>query len=136
MKLSRLEKNASKKTISIADEVILEHWQNDFSIEFAALHYTNPARNQHKYKLSGYEDNWRTADANRLAKYTNLSPGEYIFRVIGSNSDGIWNEEGASIRIIILPPWWATTWALSCLCFINYCINLLCVENAAKESKN
>ena len=100
-----------KKHISVANEVILEHWQNDFSIEFAALHYTNPARNQHKYKLSGYEDNWRTADANRLAKYTNMSPGEYVFKVIGSNSDGIWNEEGASISIIILPPWWATTWA-------------------------
>jgi signal transduction histidine kinase/ligand-binding sensor domain-containing protein/DNA-binding response OmpR family regulator len=100
-----------KKHISIAEEIILEHWQNDFTLEFAALHYTNPARNQHKYKLSGYQDNWRTADANRLAKYTNMSPGEYIFKVIGSNSDGIWNEEEATISIIILPPWWATTWA-------------------------
>jgi len=100
-----------KKHISINDEVILEHWQNDFTLEFAALHYTNPARNKHKYKLSGYEDKWRTADANRLAKYTNMSPGEYVFKVIGSNSDGIWNEEGASISIIILPPWWLTTWA-------------------------
>jgi signal transduction histidine kinase/ligand-binding sensor domain-containing protein/CheY-like chemotaxis protein len=100
-----------KKHISLADEVVLEHWQNDFSIEFASLHYTNPASNQHKYKLTGYDDDWKTADANRLAKYTNMSPGEYVFRAIGSNSDGIWNEEGASLKIIILPPWWATTWA-------------------------
>jgi len=92
-----------KKHISVAEEIIFEHWQNDFSIEFAALHYTNPERNQHKYKLSGYEDNWRTGEANRLAKYTNMSPGEYIFEVIGSNSDGVWNEKGASISIIILP---------------------------------
>jgi ligand-binding sensor domain-containing protein len=111
-----------KKHINIADEVILEHWQNDFSIEFAALHYTNPAENQHKYKLSGYEDDWRTADVNRLAKYTNMSPGEYVIRVIGSNSDGIWNEEGASLKIIILPPWWATTWA-----YIVYAIIILSI---------
>jgi signal transduction histidine kinase/ligand-binding sensor domain-containing protein/DNA-binding response OmpR family regulator len=100
-----------KKHISVANRIILEHWQNDFTLEFATLHYKNPNRNQHKYKLSGYEEDWRTADANRLAKYTNMSPGEYVFQVIGSNSDGIWNNEGASLKIVILPPWWATTWA-------------------------
>ena len=47
----------------------------------------------------------------RSATYTNLDPGDYIFRVKASNSDGVWNEEGASIKIIILPPWWQTTWA-------------------------
>ena len=111
-----------KRNINIANEVVLEHWQNDFSIEFAALHYTNPAGNQHKYKLSGYEEDWRIASAIRLAKYTNMSPGEYTFQVIGSNSDGIWNEEGASLKIIILPPWWATTRA-----YVIYAIIILSI---------
>ena len=102
-----------KKHISIAKEIVLQHWQNDFSIKFAALHYTNPPGNKHKYKLSGYDEDWRTADENRLAKYTNMSPGDYVFRVIGSNSDGIWNKEGVSLMITILHPWWATEYAYS-----------------------
>jgi signal transduction histidine kinase/ligand-binding sensor domain-containing protein/CheY-like chemotaxis protein len=100
-----------EKHINVAEQVKLNHWQNDFSIEFAALHFVDQRRNQYKYILKGYDENWREGDESRLARYTNMSPGEYLFRVIVSNSDGVWNEEGASIKIIILPPWWATTWA-------------------------
>jgi signal transduction histidine kinase/DNA-binding response OmpR family regulator len=61
--------------------------------------------------LTNYDDDWRDVGNSTSASYTNMSPGEYVFRVIGTNSDLVWNEEGASIRIIILTPWWATTWA-------------------------
>jgi two-component sensor histidine kinase len=98
------------KSISKTDEIKLSYKENFFSFEFAALDYTNPKRNQYKYKLEGVDKEWRNSKNIRTANYTNIDPGEYVFRVIGSNNDGVWNEEGASVRIIITPPWWATWW--------------------------
>jgi len=98
--------------IHFAEKVKVRHFQNDFSFEFAALDYTNPQKNQYKYKLEGYDDSWITTDAaNRLAKYTNLSPGTYTFQVQGSNDDGLWNTEGTSLQITILPPWYWAWWS-------------------------
>jgi signal transduction histidine kinase len=94
-----------KKTIT------LSHDQNVFSFEFAALNYTNPVKNQYAYKMEGFHDDWIYTGNEHKASFTNLDPGEYIFRVKGSNNHGVWNEEGTSISIIIIPPWWATTWA-------------------------
>lgn len=61
--------------------------------------------------LENFDNNWKSPDAIRNATYTNLDPGQYIFRVKAANSDGVWNGKEASIKIIILPPWWQTTWA-------------------------
>jgi len=99
-------------SISYTNELSLAYWQNDFTLEFAALNFINSENNLYKYKLEPYEEEWieTTAD-NRIARYTKLSPGEYTFRVIGSNNDGIWNNEGRSLSIIIHPPWWQTWWA-------------------------
>ena len=88
----------------------LTHNQNAFSFEFAALNYTNPEKNQYKYKMEGFNDDWIYTGNEHTASFTNLDPGEYIFRVKGSNNHGIWNEEGTFITIIISPPWWATWW--------------------------
>jgi two-component system sensor histidine kinase ChiS len=100
-----------KKDINYAGTIELPYYENIFSIEFAALDYTTPAKNQYAYELLGFHDDWTYTDAkNRIASYTNLDPGEYTFRVIGSNCDGVWNKVGASVNIIILPPWWATWW--------------------------
>ena len=63
------------------------------------------------YKLENFDNDWIDVGAQRNATYTNLDPGEYIFRVTASNKDGVWNETGTSIKIIIVPPLWATTWA-------------------------
>ena len=99
-------------SITYANEIILPYDQNDFSLEFAALNFLNPENNLYKFKLEPYETDWiETTAENRIARYTNISPGEYTFRVIGSNNDGIWNETGASLDIIIHPPWWMTWWA-------------------------
>jgi signal transduction histidine kinase/DNA-binding response OmpR family regulator len=100
-----------KENIAVAEEIVLDHWQYDFSIEYAGLHFSDPTKNQYKYMLTNYDNDWRDVGNSTSASYTNMSPGEYVFRVIGSNSDLVWNEEGTSIRIIILPPWWANTWA-------------------------
>lgn len=97
--------------ISVAREreLILPYDQNNFSLEFAALSYINPKKNRYAYQLADIDKGWVFTDgSNRLATYTNIGPGEYIFRVKASNSDGVWNEQGITIRIIIQPPFWKT----------------------------
>jgi len=101
-----------KQSILETKELELNYDDKVISFEFAALDFYIPEKNQYAYLLEGFEDNWIYTDASRrYITYTNLDPGEYTFRVKGSNNDGYWNEEGAFIKIIILPPWWATTWA-------------------------
>ena len=79
--------------------------ENFISFEFAALDYSNPKDNHYSYKLAGFENEWHFVDANyRIANYTNLSPGKYIFIVKGSNNDRIWNSTGVKVYITILPP--------------------------------
>jgi len=96
-----------------AKEIELTHDQNFFSFEFAALNYTNPAKNQYAYKLEGVDKDWVHSGTRRTANYTAVAPGTYTFRVKGSNNEGLWNNEGTSVKIIVLPPWWKTWWAYS-----------------------
>jgi len=101
-----------KKLITETKIIELPYYEKILSFEFAALDYTAPSKNQYAYKMEGVDRDWVYTDATRrYVSYTNLDPGEYIFRVKGSNNDGVWNEEGVSIAIIINPPWWATWWA-------------------------
>ena len=89
----------------------LNHKQNIFTVEFAALSYVDPERNRYRYKLEGLENDWNEVDSKqRLATYTNLAPAEYVFRVQGSNNDLRWNDAGVSLAITVLPPWWGTWW--------------------------
>lgn len=93
--------------VSDTRELVLDHQQSRvFSFEFVALNYIRSSQNQYAYKLAGFEEDWNYVGHQRNATYTNLDPGQYIFRVKASNNDGLWNEEGASIRITILAPWW------------------------------
>jgi len=100
-----------KKHISETDEIILSHWQNDISFEFVALHYNKPKENKYAFMLENYDGSWIKTDDQRQATYTNLDPGEYVFKVIASNNDGVWNYKGESVKIIITKPWWRTGWA-------------------------
>ncbi len=102
-------KSPLKKHIAETDSITLAYWQNDISFEFVALHYGRPQNNEYAYRLENYDTDWRQAGTQRVATYTNLDPGEYVFLAKGSNNDGVWNEEGVSIRITITPPWWRTT---------------------------
>ena len=100
-----------QKAISFTDALILDHTQNTFSFEFSALSFASPQRNRYRHRLEGLEDQWIETDSqHRFVSYTTLAPGEYVFRVQGSNNRGLWNEQGASVRIRILPPWWSTWW--------------------------
>jgi signal transduction histidine kinase len=99
--------------ISELDELDLLYNENDLRFDYLGLHYGEPEKNQYKYMLENFDDDWIEAGTQRNATYTNLDAGEYVFRVTASNRDGVWNEEGASLKIIIPPPFWATWWAYS-----------------------
>ena len=101
------------RSISVTKEIKLSYKDDFFSFEFAALDYTNPQKNKYAYKLEGFDKDWIYSGNRRYASYTNLDGGTYIFRVKGSNNDGVWNEEGTAIKIIITPPPWKTWWAYS-----------------------
>ncbi len=99
-----------QKDISQTKELILSYKQSVFSFEFVALNYTATEKNQYAYQLEGFDDNWNYVGNQRMATYTNLDPGEYVFRVKASNNDGVWNEKGTSLKISITPPFWRTWW--------------------------
>lgn len=99
-----------KSHISMAKEIILSYKQSVISFDFAALNYIATEKNNYSYIMEGFEEKWNYVNDKRSATYTNLDPGEYIFRVKASNNDGYWNEKGAALRIIIKPPYWGTWW--------------------------
>jgi len=98
------------QSILYTREIHLSYRDNFFAFEFAALDFTNPFKNQYAYKLEGFDENWIECANRRYASYTNLDGGEYVFKVRGSNNDGVWNNQGEAIRIIITPPFWKTWW--------------------------
>jgi signal transduction histidine kinase/DNA-binding response OmpR family regulator/ligand-binding sensor domain-containing protein len=100
-----------KKSISYSDKILLHHHQDNLSIEYAILNYNNPELNQYRYKLEGFNDDWVYAGNRTNVDFTNVRPGKYTFRVLGSNNDGLWNEDGASLQITIHPPPWRTWYA-------------------------
>ena len=102
----------SELSPAFADEIQLDHWHNNFSIEFSALEYANPERNQYAYQLAGFDSDWQyTGGAKRFAYYNNLKTGTYTFYLKSSNSNGIWNQDVQTVKVIILPPPWKTWWA-------------------------
>lgn len=108
--------------------VQLSYRDYEFSFEFAALNFTNPEKNQYAYKLEPFDRDWVYCGTRRVAAYTNLDGGTYVFHVKGSNNDGIWNETGASIMVIITPPFWATLWFR----ILSFAMVLLCVGGALR----
>lgn len=105
-------------SITVKKRLDLTHDQNFFSFDFAALDYTDPKKNQYAYILEGLDQEWIYSGNRHFANYTAVPPGKYIFRVKGSNNDGIWNEEGASLIIKISPPLWRTGWAYTLYVFL------------------
>jgi ligand-binding sensor domain-containing protein/signal transduction histidine kinase len=106
-------KNAVREYLNLEkhSQVDLRHNENTFTVEFAAMEFTNPSRNAYAYRLEGADDNWIDIGTRNYVAFTNLSPGEYIMRVKGCNNDGRWNETGVSLSIVIHPPWWKSTLA-------------------------
>jgi signal transduction histidine kinase/ligand-binding sensor domain-containing protein len=98
------------RPIAEADRVSLSHADSMVTFEFAALNYFLPEKNQYAYRLVGLDRDWNYVGAQRSATYTNLAPGDYTLRVRASNNDGTWNDDGASLRVHVDPPFWGTWW--------------------------
>lgn len=108
------EEKAPGTVITISSEarqtLKLRHDQNFITFQFAALDFHVPENNQYVYQLEGVDKSWVANGTRREAVYTNLGHGEYVFRVRGANSDGVWNMTGLTLHVVILPPWWQTWW--------------------------
>jgi ligand-binding sensor domain-containing protein/signal transduction histidine kinase len=97
------------KALEDIKEITLNYNENIIGLEFAALDFQSPGKNQYMYTMENYETSWSQPGNRRFAFYT-LEPGTYIFKVKGSNNDNVWNQTGCAIKIIVLPPWWQTIW--------------------------
>ena len=98
-----------KQDITQTREITLSYDQSIITFEFAALGFTASNKNQYAYKLEGFDEKWNFTYQRRVT-YTNLDPGNYTLRIRASNNDGLWNNEGASVLLIITPPFWETWW--------------------------
>ncbi len=120
-----------EKPVFNTDRLVLKYRENSFTIEFAALNYFNPADNIYSYNLEGFDDKWiTTVGDENFATFSNLNNGKYVFRVRGTNQDGLWNNHTAEISIRVLPPFWKSWYAyttytlllLSLLAFLRFLI--------------
>ncbi|MCP5105525.1 MAG: response regulator [bacterium] len=128
-----------KQHINFTREITLDYTDYIFALEFSALNYRQSKKNQFFYKLEGFDKDWIETDYKlRRATYTNLSHGEYIFRVKASNDDGVWNNRGTSIKITILPPFWNTWWfrflVLLLILLVFYFFHRLRIRNIEIQS--
>ncbi|HKJ42262.1 MAG TPA: two-component regulator propeller domain-containing protein [Sunxiuqinia sp.] len=108
----KLTKTQEKEKLQQVDgqpeKLILDDDDNVISISYKALNFINSKKNQYAYKLVDFDEDWNYVGTKREATYTNLHPGEYLFRVIASNNDGVWNHKGTQLKIVVLPPWYKT----------------------------
>ncbi|MEO8453079.1 MAG: two-component regulator propeller domain-containing protein [Gemmatimonadota bacterium] len=113
------------RVVAAIDQITLSHEDYVFSLEFSALDFRNPKANRYAYRLEGFDRDWVPATSDmRFATYTNVSPGSYVFRVKAANADGIWNESGTAMTIVITPPFWRTWW-FYLLCAIAFVGSIL-----------
>ncbi|MGB5005368.1 MAG: ATP-binding protein [Ferruginibacter sp.] len=100
-----------KNTIEQSKEITLTHLQDILTLEFSSLDLTAPGQNKYRYQLVGVDKDWVESGTRRTATYLHLPAGKYIFKVQGSNSQGIWSDKTAELQITVLPPWWRSWWA-------------------------
>ena len=137
-------KSPLTKSISSTDEIVLNHDQNTFTLNFACLDVTDPSRNKYSYNLEPYDQYWSSPNSNNWATYKNMPYGEYIFKVKGANADGEWNNEIRTFQITVLPPLWKTTYAIVlyiliilgiAFVFIRFLLRISTLNNAVKMEK-
>ena len=111
--LNRIQRNENTAAFQLKNDygsIELNHNENVLSFEFSALDYVNSSNNKYAYMMEGIDTSWNFVGSRRFANYSKIPPGEYIFRVKASNNNGVWNKNGASLRVIIDPPFWQTWW--------------------------
>lgn len=120
------------------NELILPHNKNAFSIEYTALSFFAPEKNEYAFMLEGFDQDWNYVNKSRKATYTNLPAGDYIFRVKASNNDGIWNDSGLALKIRITPPFWWNKWSITLYAILTVLalLGLLSYQKRREEAKN
>lgn len=98
----------SKINLDKSKPIVLNYKQSSFSIDFASLSYSAPEKNLYAYRMVGLDNHWIYLDKAQRIIFSNLLPGKYRFEIKGSNNDGVWNQRGGSIDLIIKPPFWKT----------------------------
>ena len=132
--VSPSEKGPIYRSLLLASEIRLKYKQG-FSIAFEALDFTVPEANQYEYQLKGFDKNWIRAGKEHSAYYGNIPPGDYTFQVRASNNDGIWNQEGRSIKVFVSPPYWRTNYAYLAYILIIAAIMLYLRQLSIKRIK-
>ncbi|HKB86355.1 MAG TPA: two-component regulator propeller domain-containing protein [Ignavibacteriaceae bacterium] len=126
-----------EKGISERDSLFLTYKDNIINLQFSALSYNNNSDNRYKYMLKGFNKNWIQLGNEHTITFTNLSPGKYNLKVIGSNNDGIWNNEGSELFIEVTPPWWRTktAYGIYVVIFIGVLYGARRIELNRREQK-
>lgn len=101
---------ANRDEIERPARIELPPGNSDLEVRYAGLSFVAPEKVRFKYRLEGYDDEWIEAGTRRTAYYTSIPPGSYLFRVVAANNDGVWNTEGATLSLIVVPPFWRTWW--------------------------
>ena len=140
----KTEPQILEKSVEETKQIVLNHKDDIVSFEFAALEFSAPGKNKYAYQLENFSDKWIYTDGERTATYTHLPAGEYVFRVKASNNDGIWNEDGLAVNVVVKPPWTKTWFAyilFGLILFLviyllrRYEINRLKIRNQLKLEK-
>lgn len=125
--------------LSYTNSITLPYNTPYLQIQYTALNFTDPEKVKFKHRIKELNDNWIEAGSSRETIYSRIPPGEYTFQVIASNNDGVWNEEGASLAITVVPPFWQTTWFYTLISFlflsIGPAIYYVRVNNLKKENE-
>ena len=105
------ENSVLQRSLDDTRRLKLSHKENIFTIQFAALDYTDPSEIQYAYILEGFEKSWNYVGKQRMATYTNLPKGDYVFKVRSTNAEGVWTENTRLLDIEVLPSFWETPFA-------------------------
>lgn len=131
------DKSPLKKHITESESITLNYWQSVMAFKFVAINYTATEKNQYAYMMEGFDEDWIYSEGRREAHYTNLPAGTYKFKVIGSNNDEVWNEQGASLEVIVLQPWWETWWfRLAVVLLISSIVAWMVISKRRKTKAN
>ncbi len=132
------DRSPLQKSILYTDKIALDYSQSTFSIDFASLSYTAPEMSEYAYKMEGLDKDWTYLKTNRKVYFTELSAGTYVFKVKASNSSRVWNKQETVLTIVVLPPWWAGSWAYTCYALAGLLLVYYLVHNYHRrtEEKN
>ena len=107
-----MEDSPLKQSLAYSDEITLKYFQNSFLIDFSTFDYSDSGRTKYMYWLENYDKGWSTPSPLNFASFKYLNPGTYVLHVKSCNGAGVWNESETTLKIVIVPPFWKTNWAM------------------------